>query len=227
MKFNQNVGMVKMIRHTLAPSLVTLLALIGTCGATFAQTAQGVSCGNLANHYGPFDYRVDKDKLGIVEHAHFTPAVENLISGNTDSVGADINYTLHTFPNHHRALLSMAKLGEKQKTNQPKGANFTVECYFERAVRFQPSDTIARALYAQYLLKNGRKNESITQLDIANQYAKENPFSIFNIGLLYFEAGAFDKALTQAQRAQELGFPRTELIDMLKQANKWQDPPQK
>lgn len=217
-----------MTQHTRTKFFLMLLTLVSCSGQIYAQTAQNTFCGELANHYGPYDYRFNKgETLNIVERAHFTPAVENLVSGSTGSVGADLNYTLRTFPNHHRALLSMAKLGEKQKTPKPVGANFTVECYFDRAVRFQPNDTIARGLYAQYLLKNGRKNESIMQLDIATQYAKENPFSIFNIGLLYFEAGAFDKALIQAHRAQELGFLRPELVDMLKQANKWQEPVEK
>lgn len=213
------------MQHIRAPSLLILLALIGGSGMTFAQTAQGISCGSLSNHYGPYDYRTQKGgTLGIVEGAHFTPEVENLVKGATGYLGGDLAYTLAAFPNHHRALLSMARLGVKEKTDQPKGAKYTVECYFERAVRFQPNDTVARGLYAQYLQNKARKAESIAQLDIAAGYAKENPFSVFNIGLLYFEAGAFDKALVQAQLAQEMGFTRTELIDMLKQANKWQEP---
>lgn len=217
-----------MMQHIRTPSLLILLALIGGSGAAFAQTAQGISCGSLTNHYGPYDYRTQKGgTLGIVEGAHFTAEVENLIKGATGYLGGDLAYTLGAFPNHHRALLSMAKLGVKEKTNQPRGAKYTVECYFERAVRFQPNDTVARGLYAQYLLQNGRKDESVAQLDVAASYAKENPFSVFNIGLLYFDAGAFDKAVVQAQLAQEMGFPRTELIDELKRVNKWQEPPAK
>ncbi len=217
-----------MMQHIRNPSLWLLLALIGGSGAALGQTAQGISCGSLTNHYGPYDYRTQKGgTLGIVEGAHFTPEVENLIKGATGYLGGDLAYTLGAFPNHHRALLSMAKLGVKEKTNQPRGAKYTVECYFERAVRFQPSDTVARGLYAQYLLQNGRKDESIAQLDVAANYAKENPFSVFNIGLLYFDAGAFDKAVVQAQLAQEMGFPRTELIDELKRVNKWRESPAK
>ena len=34
----------------------------------------------------------------------------------------------------------------------------------------------------------------------------------------------YDKALVQAHRAIELGFPRTELADGLRQAGAWKDP---
>src|SRR4051812_47506028 len=82
----------------LASGVVLLLTLFVSCTA-FAQ-----GCGSLANPYGPFDYRTSKDKLDIVEGAHFTPDVETLRSGSTGSLGADIDYTLRTSPNHHRAL---------------------------------------------------------------------------------------------------------------------------
>src|SRR5678816_4417104 len=75
--------------------------------AVSAQTGPS-ACGPLANAYGPFDYRTDRTgtTLSIVEDNHFTPAVEQLISGITSSVGGEIDYTLRAFPNHHRALLS-------------------------------------------------------------------------------------------------------------------------
>ena len=54
--------------------------------------------------------------------------------------GGDLDYTLRAFPNHHVALMAMAKLGEKQKTARPAGAKYGVECYFQRAVSFRGDD---------------------------------------------------------------------------------------
>lgn len=189
--------------------------------------AQGApnNCGSIANHYGPFDYRTQRDKLKIVEEFHFTPEVEALIRGNTASnPGPDIAYTLHTSPNHVRALMALVRLGEKMKTPQPPGVAFPIECYFDRAIRFEPDDTVVRILYAQFLNKHDRTGEALQQLDIAVSYAKDNAFSHYNIGLAYFDLRQFDKALAQAHKAAALGFERTELSDLLKGVNKWQEP---
>lgn len=182
------------------------------------------TCGPIRNHYGPYDYRTQRDKLQIVEDHHFTPEVEALIRGKDGYLVRDIAYTLHTSPNHHRALMSLARLAERLKTPQPERLSRPVECYFERAIRFTPDDTVVRILYAQFLTKNNRSNEALQQLEVAITYAKDSAFSHYNIGLAYFDMGQFDKALTQAHKAAELGMERTELADMLKGANKWQEP---
>lgn len=180
-------------------------------------------CGPIANHYGPFDYRTQRDKLKIVEGAHFVPEVEALIRGHRGHLAQDISYTLHTSPNHHRALIAVWRFSEKMKSPQPKWLPRPVECYFDRAIRFAPDDTVVRILYAQFLAKNGRSNESLPQLDVAVTYAKDNPFSHYNIGLAYFDLKQFDKALVQAHRAAVLGFDRTELADQLKAVDQWKE----
>lgn len=183
------------------------------------------NCGSIANHYGPFDYRTQRNKLKIVEDFHFTAAVESLSRGHTSTTpGPDIAYTLHTSPNHHRALMALVRLSGKLKTPQPQGMPLSVDCYFDRAIRFAPDDSLVRVIYSQFLSKGGRSNESLQQLDAAVVHAKDNAFSHYNIGLAYFDQGQFDKALAQAHKAAALGFERIELADRLKSVNKWQEP---
>lgn len=184
------------------------------------------NCGPIANHYGPFDYRTRGDHLDVVERRHFTPSIAALIQhrGDTD-LGADIAYTLHTSPNHHRALMALVRLGERMKTPQPKGLVRPIECYFDRAIRFVPDDTVVRVLYAQFLNKQSRTAEAIAQLDTAIVYAGDNGFSHYNIGLAFFDMGQYEKALAQAHRAAALGFDRKELADQLKGVKHWQEPP--
>lgn len=183
------------------------------------------ACGELRNHYGPYDYRTDKNKLGIVEGAHFTTVVEAGIRGNTSRLpGPDLNYTLTAFPNHHRALLAMANLGEKTKSKQPEGAQYTVECYFDRALRFRRDDVVARMLYVQYLIKNGRQSDATTQLGYAETTAPDNALSQYTIGLLYFDMKNYESALTQAHKAAKMGFEGTGLRDLLTQAGHWKEP---
>lgn len=204
--------------------LQVLVFAIG-CGALWStqahsQTDMG-NCGPLST--GSNDYRTQQGRLKVVEDAHFTPGVEALIAGSSGAIESDLGYTLQIFPNHPRALMAMARLGEKLKTEQPRYARYSVECYFDRAIRFAPSDTVVRILYARFLAKKARPSEALQQLDVAVTQAKDNPFSHYNIGLAFFDLGQYDKALDQAHKAAAMGFERTELMDKLKGANKWQE----
>ena len=196
------------------------------CASSFpaiGQAARG-PCGELRNGYGPYDYRTDRDKLPIVEGAHFTPEVEALARSVTGYIGADIDYTLRAFPNHHRALVSMMRYGERTKSAQPPSAQYTIECYFDRAVRFKPDDTTVRMLFATYLHKIGRETDANQQLERAVTLAGENAFTHYNAGLVYLDLKNYDKALRQAHVAYGLGFPRPELREALKATGKWTEP---
>ncbi len=188
-----------------------------------AQTGES-ECGPLANGYGPYDYRTSKGQiLNTVEPFHFTINVEMLIKADTGYLGADIDYTLRAFPNHHRALMSVMRYGEKTKSAKPPHMRYTVACYFDRAIRFRPDDAISRMIYSIYLAKNNRTPEAIQQLDIAASGAegKENPFTHYNLGLNYLEMKEYEKSLAQAHKAYALGFIQTALKDKLKEAGKW------
>lgn len=205
--------------------LGALIAII-TSTTAIAQVAPS-NCGELRPHgqFGPFDYRSAKFQLPIVERYHFTPAVEALIRGSSNELpGADLDYTLRAFPNHHKALISLVRYGEKMKSPHPSGLNYPVECYFDRALRFEPDDTIVRMLYARYLSKLERPQEARQQLDRATTLAGENAFSHYNIGLIYFDFKDYDKALVQAHKAIALGFMQPALREQLQGVGKWIEP---
>ncbi len=208
---------------------------IGIVTAIFTSapaSAQGLgsTCGSVlpsAGQFGPFDYRTDRgNHLSLVEQGHFTPEVEALIRGaNSRTPAGDLDYTLRAFPNHHRALIAMMKYGERTRSPQPAGANYTVECYFDRAVRFRPDDSIVRMIYATFLSGRSRRPEAIQQLEQATANAGDNPFTQYNIGLVFFDLKEYDRALVQAHKAIALGFPQTALRDQLHAAGKWTEPP--
>jgi tetratricopeptide (TPR) repeat protein len=207
-------------------NLVAGLAVValGASPNSAAAQASPQLCGSLNNHYGPFDYRTEQGRLRIVEEFHFTPQVEMLVSGRSGYIGGDLNYTLRTSPNHHRALLSTMRYAERTKSMKPPEMEFTVECYLERAVRFRPDDTVARGLFAHFLGKQGRTAEAVAQVDAAVQFAKDNPLTHYNLGLLYAELGQYDKALLQAHTALKMGLDRPGLKQKLVEAGKWQEP---
>lgn len=180
-------------------------------------------CGDLKNGYGPFDYRTDKDRLGIVESFHFTPPVENLQHGNTSYIGGDLDYTLRAFPNHHRALYSMMRLGERSKSSQPEGARYPVECYFDRAIRFRPNDAQVHALYGFYLIKGKRLEEARKQFQAAEKLDPDDPQVLYNIGLGYADLKDYDKALQYAHKAYKAGVPFSGLRERLQQVGRWRE----
>lgn len=191
--------------------------------ATAQDMASG--CGPLENHYGPFDYRTATNRA-IVENVHFTPKVEGLKGGNTSiTAGGDINYTLRVYPNHHRALMAVMRLGEKEKRAQPRDMEYTVECWLERAERFQPDDSVVKGLYGVYLVRASRPKDGVAKLDQALQSGGENANVRYNLGLAYFDLKRYDESLENAHKAYAMGFPLPGLRDKLKRAGKWRDAP--
>lgn len=203
--------------------LLTLFTLTASVSALAQSNAS--ACGDLKNGYGPFDYRTDRDKLGIVEQYHFTPEVEALIRGKSSfRMGKDLSYTLNAFPNHHRALMSMMRYGQKLKTPQPPDADYSVECFFLRALRFRPDDTVARMMYATFLSTNARVPEALDELEQVAKAAGDNPFTCYNMGLIYLDMKEYEKALALAHKAMALGFGQTGLRDKLMAIGKWRAP---
>jgi hypothetical protein len=193
------------------------LALSGT-----AQAEQDSYCGKLhTNHYGPYDYRTDTDKLPIVENAHFTKEVEQGIKGNTSYLGADLDYTLQAFPNHHRALVTLVQISLRDKTVHIPYAKFPVECYFDRAFRFTPDDGIARATYGTWLYGMGHYDKALAAYKDAIALDPENPMINYNLGLAYLKKGDFDHANLYAHKAYEQGYPLPGLKNQLAKAGKW------
>jgi tetratricopeptide (TPR) repeat protein len=204
--------------------ILCFLIMAGGVGAAQAASSPAL-CGELANGYGPFDYRKYQGAGDIVTGAHFTPIVKSLRSGKTAATaGPDIAYTLRAIPNYPEALVAVIRLGEKEKTEQPIGMPHTVECWLERAVRFQPDDVVARMIFATYLNNKQRKAEARAQLNIVKEMAEDNPFTHFNLGMIYADLGDYDDALEQAHLALELGHPSVGLRERLTAVGKWREP---
>jgi tetratricopeptide (TPR) repeat protein len=200
------------------------IALVLFLATTTNLQAATLFCGELnpPGQFGPFDYRVaGKDDLYMVEREHFTENIKNLEQGNSDFLGGDISYTLRVFPNHYPALQAMAKLSLREKTTKPQGANFPVECYFERAIRWSPDDGTVRMLYANYLTKFKRSDDALEQYQVALRLQPKNANLNYNIGLLYLKKKNYEQSVVYAKKAYGLGFPLSGLRNKLKRAGKW------
>jgi len=180
------------------------------------------NCGEFENVY---DYTNNENKrmLGTVEQHHFTPNIESLRSGNTSTLGGELSYTLKIFPNHHRALAAFSKLSLRDKTLKPAGAQYSVECFFDRAIRFKPSDGVVRMIYGNHLLKAGQTDKATEQLKEAINLQPEDPNVNYNLGLLYVQKKDYEQAKIYAKKAYELGFPLPGLKNKLMEAGKWEE----
>ena len=212
-------GAPRRARRLLAACCLAVLA-----GGALAQDMPSTNpCGALQNAYGPYDYRTHRHMLKVVEEFHFSSTVERLDRPTTGNFG-DLDYTLRASPNHHRALISLARYGDRGNAAKMPPFMRSIDCYFDRAMRFAKDDPVVRMIYAGHLARTNRGTEALAHLDYVAQGAGDSPFTHYNLGLLYLELKRYDKALTQAHVAMQLGLPRTELRDALKKAGKWTDP---
>lgn len=188
--------------------------------------AQASLCGDpFRNHYGPFDYRTAtaKQKLAV-ESVHYTPDIQQMRAGNTTTnLAGDLAYTLNVFPNHHGALKTMADWSIRTKRNPAPGGHYTVECWFERGLRFRPDDPMVKMLYGIYLLQKGKSKDAVAQLEAARQDGRPNANLHYNLGLAYVKLGRYNEALESAHTAYALGFPLPGLKNQLVRAGKWRE----
>lgn len=201
-----------------------LIAATIVIGSGLAAAGE-LECGSLQNAFGPFDYR-DKTKgneLRLVEIAHFTADVKSLRRGASSfSAINDLNYTLRAFPNHWGALEAVSRF-------ELQGGDFlefySVDCYFDRAIRFAGDDGNVRLLYGVYLMRRKRNDEARNELEEAARLAPESIDVAYNLGLLYLRLGEPVKAMEKARYAYGKGYPLPGLREALQEAGAWVEPP--
>ncbi len=215
-------------RHRVqALAAVAALAASSLCGTLLAQELGELECGAIENAYGPYDYTDAsdrKERLPIVEQFHFTPDVENLRRGRSDTIIGDLDYTLRAFPNHHRALSSMAKY-QLAHPNSGVPPYRSAECYFDRAIRFRSSDGTARMIYGIYLLKRGDRQAALKRYEEALALMPESAEVHYNLGLLKLDLKQVDAARQHAEKAYALGYPLQGLKNKLKRMGAWSEKP--
>lgn len=203
--------------------LLTLL-ISNTC---FALKKNNMTCGirygfPLTNAYGPIDYTDPSahPHTKIVLDVHFTPDVERLISGAAGYLAADIDYTLRAIPNYHRALYAMSKY-ERALGHVPNTAHaYSAECYFKRAIYFQPKDALSHMLYGMHLHSIKKFKKAEVQYKKAIVLDELNAEINYNIGLLYLDMGDLEKAKIYSKKAYNAGYPLKGLHNKLQKYNK-------
>lgn len=183
-------------------------------------------CGEFTNSYGPFDYTNPDHfahKLSIVEKFHFRPEQELSTYKPNSKVKVDFGYTLRAFPNHHRALMALARW---LKLHKPEDwtSEMRPECYFYRAVAWRPRDAVSRMIFGYYLHQNQRLNEAEAQYRMAVQIQPDYAEGHYNLGLLLADQKRWPESLAEAHRAYELKYPLPGLKNRLIAAKVWTEP---
>lgn len=182
---------------------------VGVLAPAPADAQDGTACGSLQNHYGPYDYINAEHRhnlLPVVEKHHLTRPVLMLKRGETSTrPGHDLDYTLRAFPNHHQALNAAARyqLSRAGREDMP----YSIECYFDRAIRFQPRDAAVRMIYGIYLIKAGKPEEARQKYQEGLEINPDSAEANYNMGLLLADMGEYDEARTYAITAYRRGFP--------------------
>ncbi len=205
--------------------IAAICGLLGSTGGHALAQAEPF-CGALANGYGPYDYRKERGRaLAVVDSHHFNSDVRNLRKGQSGTLGGDLDYILRASPNHHAALATISEWGVRLKSRQPTSLPRSIDCYFERASRFQPDDHLVRLLYASFLQRMNLKAEALATLEPLEKLEDLQAFTHQNIGLLLLDLGEPERALVHAWKSQELGWARPGLKERLEKAGQWREPP--
>lgn len=204
--------------------VVVILAI--SMGGESAVYADEARCGSLENAFGPYDYTNPehrKEPLQLVEKAHFTWEVETLKRGNTSHVWDDLDYTLRAFPNHYRALRAMANY--QLRNSRPPTARYrTIDCYFDRAIRFKPNDAEIYSLYGEYLHQKGELRRALESYRKAEEIRPNGTADRdYRIGMLLFDLKDYKQAREYAKRAYERSSTRNDLRDRLRGVGEWED----
>jgi len=179
----------------------------------------------LTNGYGPYDFTnpSHQEKLPIVLSAHFRPNVERLIRGVTNTtVHGDLDYTLRAIPNYHRALYAASKLQQRElrqlkRGEQYKPRSYTAECWFTRAIYFQPKDATTRMLFAMHLQASNKQDEAEGMYEQALSLDGTHTELHYNAGLFYLSVNKIEKAKHHANIAYQQGYPLEGLKNKLQQ----------
>ena len=209
--------MTKLVRH-MKTILVAIVSLFSAT-VSFAE-----SCGTLKTIYGPFDFTNPdhvRTKLPRVESHHFTPEVERLVHGTTDTyIIGDLDKTLKAFPNHHRALWSVSRLQRKPEYKHDT-RYYTADCYFKRAINFIPTDRVVYLIYGMHLQAVGDYQNAEAQYKYALKLSPSYADAHYNLGLLYMDINKIDKARSHALTAYQYGHPLQGLKRRLTRVNAW------
>jgi hypothetical protein len=231
---------------TLSPASVA----DSTADSKFVYGASNDGGDDVDGQFGPYDYyrppKTVHAPIALVESAHLGFIVADQLR-QKDYCGyqSNLNYTLRAFPNHPKALVMMAEYlaahrpcPAREEPNSVANSVWAIEnnswqerntdFFFQTALNFMTEDTRVipkyaetHALYGDWLRKNGRADEAMTQYEAARALKPGYANTYYGLGMLYLDQKNIAKATENAKKAYALGKPPTDLKDRLVAAGSW------
>ena len=157
-------------------------------------------------HVGPLDYRTHPSqdaeaRRGLPLHAQGRDAAQGTEQHDRwrPRVHAERHPEPPARPAHHGEYFKRTRAG------RDAGNGDGPACWFDRAVAYRPDDPTVRILYADELLKQGKRNEVLSQLQVAEEHASESATMHYNLGLLYLDLKDFDRSVEHARQGLRAG----------------------
>lgn len=192
--------------------------LMASSPAAHAQRME--ACGDFSGpnpHYNYTDPR-DADMINMMNGAHFNADVESLIRGQTGTIQKDLDFILRNSPNHHRALYASAMLHLRAETERFRDEEYSIRCWFDRAMRFASSDGVVRMIYGIYLHRRQEFAEAEQRYKEALALAPGLVEAHYNLGLLYVDIRRYDEAVIHARASYAAGYQLPGLMQKLRSA---------
>lgn len=225
------IGRFDGLRLSAAPLLACLLLAspqisLANPAPWTGETLYGEKCQGGPVHGGvTHDYRNRanfQSKLAMVESTHFNERIQALKKGSTTSPMEDIDFTLHIFPNHHRALNTVIGFSLQHKRHPPTEKGLPAECYLQRAITFSPEDGVPYKLYGYYLQRKGRPQKALQAYQQAMELLPTDVMVHYNTGLVLVELKRYDKAMEVARPLYQAGLSLPGLKRKLVKAGVWE-----
>ena len=201
--------------------LATIVALSLTSQFAFAQ--QQVCGDGMEGLQVDYNDPQDAALLNNINFNHFNENVRTVRGGQTGPLPADLDYALRNSPNHHQALYVMSEYHLRLRAEKVAGETYSMNCWFERAMRFAPKDAVVPMIYGIYLHRKGDHADAEREYKRSIEMTPEFAEAHYNLGLLYFDRKQYQNALTQAREAYRLGYPLPGLRQKLVAAGAWRD----
>lgn len=116
----------------------------------------------------------------------------------------------------------MVRLGVTLKVKKPVGSPYSIDCWLERASRFQPDDSSVLTITGYYQSKSGDRTGAIRTYRKAIEMGRDDGNIYYNLGLLLLEEKDFTGALDAAKQARARGFSLDGLEKKLRAQGRWQ-----
>jgi tetratricopeptide (TPR) repeat protein len=192
-----------------------ILLVLLVLGGASASHGQGPV---LPDYYFDRSNHALNEQLQSVEKHHLPACIDGAKSRRSQAALDDCDFILRYFPNHPRALVSMAEIC--LAWGNPR---CDPDHYFESAVAVNPNAASTFVAHGIYLLRAKKTKAAIGDLERAVAIDPNSLNAQYNLGLAYLEAKEYVSANEAAQRAYALGAPVPGLRDKLKRAGYWKE----